>query len=42
MCIRDRHEDEAIRAFRLSAVAATGEAIARALDVIGVAAPDSM
>ena len=36
------HEDEEIRAFRLSAVAATGEAIARALDVIGVAAPDSM
>ncbi len=36
------HEDAEIRAFRLSAVHATREAIARALALIGVGAPDRM
>ncbi len=36
------HEDVDIRAFRLSAVRATGEALARALELVGVDAPDRM
>lgn len=36
------HEDADTRAFRLSTVRATGEALTRALGLIGVAAPDRM
>ncbi|MGI9117097.1 MAG: arginine--tRNA ligase [Gaiellales bacterium] len=36
------HEDDDVRAFRLSAVRATRDAIARALDLIGVSAPHRM
>ena len=36
------HDDADVRAFRLAAVRATREALARALDLLGVAAPDRM
>ena len=36
------HEDADVRAFRLSLVRATRDALARALDLIGVTAPDRM
>ncbi len=36
------HEDDDVRAFRIAAVRATAEALARALDLVGVSAPDRM
>jgi arginyl-tRNA synthetase len=36
------HEDPAVRGFRLALTRATGDAIRRALDLVGVEAPESM